>query len=603
MQIIEKKKGPAPPPPSNAVTPPQNTPKELDITSNAEDSNQKAVPVAVSNKKTPVTPPSPIKAGTAIKTADPSPPVKMPNRNVESKTNDTVPAHETPNDDVKSKETSDIANIIAIGNVEQTADMTDKALTNVSSRIDNKLNTSMITINSDIAEQPNSLSSNVSQVTVVTSHPPVLVDNSPSPGVNEVIIVSNETNKTLHVNESSTDDDLPSLDSLECSSSRHNKQHGQKTIIISDTNAVERVPSKNKKQWARKLDESEVFIVNNEDDAVTATEFGTPESNKSLLDTSHVSVVTVGEEIRVKDSSHAKIPLSHSSSCEISATIEALNDVNTEHQIHDGADDKHTILAARNKMNGQLRHVLNRDDDVSIIVNKKKTRPRVSPDSSVGSMDSRTHSECGSMRSSVGVPSPAATKSIDRSDAESIATTNSHDSSNHGEEEPVIIRRTKPERSERSKEELELRNLRKKTRKRTRKFEIDGVQVTTTTSKVIYGDDENGKIYDDHIFRKQELRELKMLQKQEKKQFLELQVKEQGSKEQQERRFDQERIALERTYEADMDALARQHRQLVEKTEQQQEADLRATSKKIRAEQERDLKLVSIRRFQFEIGT
>lgn len=178
-----------------------------------------------------------------------------------------------------------------------------------------------------------------------------------------------------------------------------------------------------------------------------------------------------------------------------------------------------------------------------------------------------------------------------RSDAES---TNSHDSCNQEvNDDAVIIRRTKPERSERSKEEIEMRNLKKKTRKRTRKFEIDGVQVTTTTSKVIYGDDENGKMYDDHIFRKQELRELKMLQKQEKKQFLDLQIKEQASKEQQERRFDQERIALERTYEADMDALTRQHRQLVEKTEQQQEADLRATSKKIRAEQERDLKLVS----------
>ena len=34
-------------------------------------------------------------------------------------------------------------------------------------------------------------------------------------------------------------------------------------------------------------------------------------------------------------------------------------------------------------------------------------------------------------------------------------------------------------------------NLKKKTRKRTRKFEIDGVVVTTTTSKIIYGDEEN----------------------------------------------------------------------------------------------------------------
>lgn len=56
-------------------------------------------------------------------------------------------------------------------------------------------------------------------------------------------------------------------------------------------------------------------------------------------------------------------------------------------------------------------------------------------------------------------------------------------------------------RSSRSKEELELRNIKRKTRKRTRKFEIDGVLVTTTTSKVIYGDEENGQTYDDHIFR------------------------------------------------------------------------------------------------------
>lgn len=36
----------------------------------------------------------------------------------------------------------------------------------------------------------------------------------------------------------------------------------------------------------------------------------------------------------------------------------------------------------------------------------------------------------------------------------------------------------------RTKEEIELSNLKKKTRKRTRRFEVDGVVVTTTTSKV-----------------------------------------------------------------------------------------------------------------------
>ena len=54
-----------------------------------------------------------------------------------------------------------------------------------------------------------------------------------------------------------------------------------------------------------------------------------------------------------------------------------------------------------------------------------------------------------------------------------------------------------------SKDDIQRMNLKKKTRKRTRKFEIDGVVVTTTTSKVIYGDDENQRYYDDHYFRKQ----------------------------------------------------------------------------------------------------
>ena len=52
-----------------------------------------------------------------------------------------------------------------------------------------------------------------------------------------------------------------------------------------------------------------------------------------------------------------------------------------------------------------------------------------------------------------------------------------------------------------TKEDIAKMNLKKKTRKRTRKFEIDGVVVTTTTSKVIYGDEDNQKFYDEHYFR------------------------------------------------------------------------------------------------------
>ena len=46
---------------------------------------------------------------------------------------------------------------------------------------------------------------------------------------------------------------------------------------------------------------------------------------------------------------------------------------------------------------------------------------------------------------------------------------------------------------------------------------------------MIYGDEENERFYDEHYFRKQELRELKLLQKQEQKQFQDLAFKNQVS--------------------------------------------------------------------------
>merc|ERR1712173_272900 len=121
-----------------------------------------------------------------------------------------------------------------------------------------------------------------------------------------------------------------------------------------------------------------------------------------------------------------------------------------------------------------------------------------------------------------------------------IATTGKQqvsDSANDGHKIGSAVERKTPL----TKDDIAKMNLKKKTRKRTRKFEIDGVVVTTTTSKIIYGDEENQTFYDEHYFRKQELRELKLLQKQEQKQFQDLAFKNQLCKEQQDKRFEQER--------------------------------------------------------------
>lgn len=459
-------------------------------------------------------------------------------------------------------------------------------------------NKSTVRITADSPDPSNSLASNVSQVTVVTTHPPVLVDATATTSLlrrssptSEVVIVANETNKT-QVNENSTDEDgFPSLDSLEYTPQ-------EQPIILMDTS----------KRVGKKLDESEVIIVSPIVD--------------ELQDTSHVSVVTVGDDgERVKDSSinnkHnvARTGSSHSnlssieqissksdSSDEISKTLMGVASTTTEIMDHNDVERN------SKKMNGLIkseRSIGHRIEDRVVTSAKQKDdyvksskEKRVSPDSFEGS---RSQSDSGSTRSHT--PS----KSIDRSDAESISTTISQDSrgsnkenhlshvqSTEGEEEVVLRRKSDynrdVSRTPRTKEDIQMMNLKKKTRKRTRKFEIDGVVVTTTTSKVIYGDDENGKVYDDQIFRKQELRELKMLQKMEQKQFQDLSQKSQFNKDQQEKRFEQERQLLERGAEGDLETLARQQRQQIERAEAQQEADLRLASKKIRSEQERELK-------------
>lgn len=160
---------------------------------------------------------------------------------------------------------------------------------------------------------------------------------------------------------------------------------------------------------------------------------------------------------------------------------------------------------------------------------------------------------------------------------------------NANKEEHVVgaaIERKKPM----TKEDIQKMNLKKKTRKRTRKFEIDGVTITTTSSKVIYRDEESETFYDEHYFRKQELRELKLLQKQEQKQFQDLAFKNQLFKEQQEKRFEQERITLLKNYENDLQQMVDQQKKQVDRAEQQQNEDLKVSSKKIRSEQEKELK-------------
>jgi STE20-like kinase len=316
--------------------------------------------------------------------------------------------------------------------VRRTVSADDKSISSASS--------TTITIN-QLQDESNSLAAaNGNQVTIVTSHPPVIIDNSqasPSSSVGsrnkrlskslsydsnklsantssnevsfcahlifivltflfllccrvQVIIVSNETNKTKHLHESSTDDDYQSYDSLESS-----PKYNQMNNINNNNNSVV-VSSGGSKARPRKLDESEVLIVSPdgifEEDLVD--DCSPPLRNQNnQFDTSHVSVVTVGDDqggVKVKDSSGHLL-------------IDSNSDLSN---VSDGNDN----FRSHSKTNGQIiynskRSSSSREDDVNIIVQQpNKIKQRISPDSSVDCSSStgsptRATSENGSMRS------------------------------------------------------------------------------------------------------------------------------------------------------------------------------------------------------------
>ncbi|XP_066573106.1 serine/threonine-protein kinase 10 [Amia ocellicauda] len=125
-----------------------------------------------------------------------------------------------------------------------------------------------------------------------------------------------------------------------------------------------------------------------------------------------------------------------------------------------------------------------------------------------------------------------------------------------------------------------------KTLKRTRKFVVDGVEVSVTTSKII-GDDEK-KDEEMRFLRRQELRELRLMQKEEHRAQALLNSKLDTQKEQMQRRFDQEMNAKKKYYDTELETLEKNQKQMIEKMEQDHALRLRDETKRIRTEQERE---------------
>ncbi|KAK9540218.1 hypothetical protein VZT92_002685 [Zoarces viviparus] len=127
----------------------------------------------------------------------------------------------------------------------------------------------------------------------------------------------------------------------------------------------------------------------------------------------------------------------------------------------------------------------------------------------------------------------------------------------------------------------------KKTLKKTRKFIVDGVEVSVTTSKIVTDNDTKNE--EMRFLRRQELRELRLLQKEEQRAQQQLSNKLQQQTEQIYRRFEQETTSKKRQYDQEVENLERQQKQTIERLEQEHTNRLRDEAKRIKAEQDKEL--------------
>uniref|UniRef100_A0A8C6WQG5 non-specific serine/threonine protein kinase n=1 Tax=Neogobius melanostomus TaxID=47308 RepID=A0A8C6WQG5_9GOBI len=150
-----------------------------------------------------------------------------------------------------------------------------------------------------------------------------------------------------------------------------------------------------------------------------------------------------------------------------------------------------------------------------------------------------------------------------------------------------IIEESKEEEEEEEPETPLESRRQKKTLKKTRKFMVDGVEVSVTTSKIVSENDTKSEEL--RFLRRQELRELRLLQKEEQRAQQQLSNKLQQQREHIYRRFEQETTAKKRQYDQELENLEKKQKQTIERLEHDHTSWLRDEAKRIKSEQDKEL--------------
>ncbi|XP_036384678.1 serine/threonine-protein kinase 10 [Megalops cyprinoides] len=127
----------------------------------------------------------------------------------------------------------------------------------------------------------------------------------------------------------------------------------------------------------------------------------------------------------------------------------------------------------------------------------------------------------------------------------------------------------------------------RKTVKKTRKFMVDGREMSVTTSKVI--SDGDRKEQQMRSVRRQELHALKLLQREEQREYAQLEQRLQQQREQMFRHIEQEMTGKKQYYDGELERVERQYRQQSERMEAEHTIRLREEAHRLKAQQEREL--------------
>ncbi|XP_045078967.1 serine/threonine-protein kinase 10-like isoform X2 [Coregonus clupeaformis] len=127
----------------------------------------------------------------------------------------------------------------------------------------------------------------------------------------------------------------------------------------------------------------------------------------------------------------------------------------------------------------------------------------------------------------------------------------------------------------------------RKTIKRTRKFMVDGREVSVTTSKVLKESD----VKEQHMrsARRQELQALKLLQRVEQREYAQMEQRLQQQREIMFRQIAQEMTNKKQYYDSELERLEKQYVQQSSRMEEEHTARLREDARRLKSQQEREL--------------